>query len=45
MITILKKCELCHEHMATKRVVTLANKKIWICKRCYKLVKFYEEQQ
>ncbi|WP_160689956.1 hypothetical protein [Clostridium sp. C2-6-12] len=39
-INLLKKCELCHKNMATKRIVTLANKKIWICEKCYKLVKF-----
>lgn len=39
-MNLFKKCELCHKHMATKKAVTLANKKIWICKKCYKVVKF-----
>lgn len=39
-IELFKKCKLCHKHIATKRVSTFADKKIWICKKCYKIVKF-----
>jgi ribosome-binding protein aMBF1 (putative translation factor) len=37
---LLKKCELCHKYIATRRVITFANKKICVCDKCYKIVKF-----
>lgn len=39
-LKLLKKCEFCHEEIATKRVSTLSRKKVWICEKCLKVIKF-----
>lgn len=39
-IKLLKKCDLCHKNIATKKVLTFANEKMWICKDCLKITKF-----
>lgn len=37
---LLKKCEVCHQDIATKTKITLAARKIWLCKECFKIVEF-----
>lgn len=37
---LFKKCEICHQDIAQKTKITLAGKKIWLCKKCFKIVEF-----
>ena len=37
---LFKKCEICHKDIAVKSKITLAGKKIWLCKMCFKIVEF-----
>lgn len=39
-LKLLKKCEFCHEEIATRRVIDLSKKEVWICEKCFKIIKF-----
>lgn len=39
-LKFLKKCKFCHEKIATRRVINLSRKKVWICEKCFKVIKF-----
>jgi ribosomal protein L37AE/L43A len=39
-LKLLKKCEFCHEEIATRRVIDLSRKEVWICEKCFKIIKF-----
>lgn len=34
------KCEICHEHIATKSKVSFSGKKLKVCDKCSKIIKF-----
>lgn len=40
---LFKKCEICHKDIAVKSKITLAGKKIWLCKMCLKQLNFKVE--
>jgi len=39
-LKLVKKCEFCHEEIATRRVIDLSQKEVWICEKCFKIIKF-----
>lgn len=40
IISIINRCEICHEHIATKIKYTLTEKNIRVCSKCYKITKY-----
>ena len=38
-INLIKKCEICHKHIATKSKISFSGKKIRVCEKCFKIIK------
>lgn len=38
-INLIKTCEICNKHIATKSKISFSGKKIRVCEKCFKIIK------